>query len=663
MNQQNQPPLETAWQTLRANLEWSLGFGLIFVFCSDVRAKEALFRRADDLMRTQVRPFQRLPVRQASDLKNHLLPAAVSPSAAQVKMGMPLWLDLDGHPADPQWDSARDEFLYRLNERRASLTREHTRAVVLALPLDWTKRAAEAAPDLWTIRQPSVYLETSGRTVQPPLANPSATDVVTADNAHPTEYPAITAKTLPLAVRRWQDSIKSGIALTVWDSAEASEAALQAGHTAVAIDIAREAVAQVRQAIAAQGNTPERLRDLSISMNKLGDVALALRRLDEAQTAYAEGERLRRELIAEFGKTPERLRDLSVSMNKLGDVALALGRLDEAQKAYARGEQLSRELITEFDKTPERLRDLSVSSEKLGEVAQALGRLDEAQTAYAESERLRRELGTQFGNTPERLRDLSVSMKKLGNVAQALGRLNEAQTAYAEGERLSRELIDKFGKTPQRLRDLSVSMVKLGNVAQALGQLDEAKIAYVEGERLRRELITEFGKTPERLRDLSVSLNRLGNIAQALGRPDEAKNAYAESERLSRELTAEFGKTPDRLRDLSVSMNRLGNIAQALGRLDEAQTAYAEQISIARELLDAYGDSVPALEVMASGEHGLGEVMQQGGAGFAAQQHLRSALDIYQRLSAAMPHRSDYAENAQWIEATLQTIGLACAKG
>lgn len=423
MNQQNQPPLESAWQTIRANLEWTPGFGLIFVFCSDARAKEALFRRADDLMRTRVRPFERLPARQADDLKNYLLPAAVNPAAAQVKMGMPLWLDLDGHPADPQWDSARDEFLYRLNERRAGLTRENTRAVVLALPLDWIKRAAEAAPDLWTIRQPSVYLEPSGAAVRPAVASSSATDGVTADNAHPMEHSVNTAKVLPLAVRRWQDSIKSRTALTVWDSAEASDAALQAGHAAVALDIARQAVALIREAVGA------------------------------------------------YGKTPERLRELSVSISKLGDIALGLGRLDEAQ------------------------------------------------------------------------------------------------TAYAEGERLSRELI------------------------------------------------------------------------------------------------AEFGKAPERLRDLSVSKDRLGNIAKALGRLDEAQTAYAEQISIARELLDAYGDSVPGLEVMASGEKGLGEVMQQGGAGLAAQPHLRSALDIYQRLALAMPHESDYAENVQRMEAALQTISLASAGG
>jgi len=44
----------------------------------------------------------------------------------------------------------------------------------------------------------------------------------------------------------------------------------------------------------------------------------------------------------------------------MGDVASELGRLEEAQAAYAQGEKLARELIEEFGKTPERLRDLSL---------------------------------------------------------------------------------------------------------------------------------------------------------------------------------------------------------------------------------------------------------------------------------------------------------------
>ena len=102
--------------------------------------------------------------------------------------------------------------------------------MVLALPLNWTKRAAEAAPDLWTIRQPSVYLETSGATLQAPADTVndigSVADVETSDKSHTVEPLTTLEIALPTAVRRWQDSFKSGATLTVWDAAEASEAAL-----------------------------------------------------------------------------------------------------------------------------------------------------------------------------------------------------------------------------------------------------------------------------------------------------------------------------------------------------------------------------------------------------------------------------------------------------
>jgi hypothetical protein len=141
-------------------LEWAQEFGLIFVFCSDVHAKQALFQRANELMRARARPFQRPEAKEATALISRLLPSAINPASAQIEIGMPLWLDLDSHPGDPTWDQARRDFLYRLNERRAAMGREHSLTVVLVFPLDWTKQAAEAAPDLWTIRQPSIFLDT-----------------------------------------------------------------------------------------------------------------------------------------------------------------------------------------------------------------------------------------------------------------------------------------------------------------------------------------------------------------------------------------------------------------------------------------------------------------------------------------------------------------------
>ncbi len=154
-----QPPLEIAWQSLGTSLAWGDGFELILVFGSDEGAKQALWLRAHDELQAQGRaPFERPVVRQASDLTDQLLRLAVNPVGTQLLPDTPLWLDLDAYPGDATWDQARRDFLYRLNERRAALAREHRCVVVLALPPDWTKPVAEAAPDLWTIRQPSIYL-------------------------------------------------------------------------------------------------------------------------------------------------------------------------------------------------------------------------------------------------------------------------------------------------------------------------------------------------------------------------------------------------------------------------------------------------------------------------------------------------------------------------
>ncbi len=43
---------------------------------------------------------------------------------------------------------------------------------------------------------------------------------------------------------------------------------------------------------------------------------------------------IRRRLLARVGETPEALRDLSVSLNNVGKTAQALGQWDEARQAY-----------------------------------------------------------------------------------------------------------------------------------------------------------------------------------------------------------------------------------------------------------------------------------------------------------------------------------------
>ncbi|MEZ5574197.1 MAG: hypothetical protein R3F44_00575 [Candidatus Competibacteraceae bacterium] len=84
------------------------------------------------------------------------------------------------------------------------------------------------------------------------------------------------------------------------------------------------------------GDTPEVLRDLSVVLNKVGDAARALGRLEEAERAYAESLAVR-VLRQRLGDTPEVLRDLSVALERVGDAARGPGPAGGRRARLRRG--------------------------------------------------------------------------------------------------------------------------------------------------------------------------------------------------------------------------------------------------------------------------------------------------------------------------------------
>ena len=83
----------------------------------------------------------------------------------------------------------------------------------------------------------------------------------------------------------------------------------------------------------AELGTPEILRDVSFSLNKVGDIERARGDLDGALLKYEESLVIRRRLAEELG-TPESLRDVSVSLNRVGGIEQARGNLDGALSKY-----------------------------------------------------------------------------------------------------------------------------------------------------------------------------------------------------------------------------------------------------------------------------------------------------------------------------------------
>ena len=92
------------------------------------------------------------------------------------------------------------------------------------------------------------------------------------------------------------------------------------------------------------GNTTYR-RDLSVSFNKLADLALAAGRSGDAEALYRQSLQVRQELAdAEPGNTTYR-RDLSVSFERLADLAMRQGEGQEADQWVSRALQIRRRLV------------------------------------------------------------------------------------------------------------------------------------------------------------------------------------------------------------------------------------------------------------------------------------------------------------------------------
>ncbi|MCW5209629.1 hypothetical protein VU10_05520, partial [Desulfobulbus sp. US1] len=74
---------------------------------------------------------------------------------------------------------------------------------------------------------------------------------------------------------------------------------------------------------------------------------------EAAQKAYQESLSIRRRIIERVGETPESLRDLSVSLYKAGQISTELGKKEEARKNFQEGlhiaEALAKALPDQID--------------------------------------------------------------------------------------------------------------------------------------------------------------------------------------------------------------------------------------------------------------------------------------------------------------------------
>ena len=357
MNPASPLPADEAWEALRAQLEWRRGFGLFFLFAPHQGASKSLRERVTAWLQIRTLRVRQIKAASAQYLQRDMI-AALFHEAKQAPPETPLWIEAEEAPFDEQWNRARAVFLARLNERRGALEADLQGPLIIVLPLSYRQETRSIAPDLWHVRVWSGDL--------PALAVPEATSMAGISAEISGTLPAVRSSgqftndsRVDEALRAWQAALASaGSARTrihLGLGFEAFDRAFEAMQYSQATALAKELVTIARERSAPSDFGA--LRDLSVSLDKVGGVDQALGQYEAARSAYAESLGLCRKINAALGDTPQGLRDLSVSLNNVGDVDQALGQYEAARSAYAESLGLCRKINAD---TPQGIFDVAV---------------------------------------------------------------------------------------------------------------------------------------------------------------------------------------------------------------------------------------------------------------------------------------------------------------
>jgi tetratricopeptide (TPR) repeat protein len=360
-------------------------------------------------------------------------------------------------------------------------------------------------------------------------------------------------------------------------------------------------------------DSPDAMRDVSISLNKMGDYFLARAGngdIDQALADYNRGLELAVRAAAANPDSANATRDVAISQGKIGSALAVRAQPGDRTQAL---DYLARCLVTHearLKASPESTqaaRDVSVCLERMGDVLAARARkgdLDQAFEKFGRCLEIREAILKVDHDSAQVVRDLFVVVNKMGDLLMARKKPGDAEQALADYTR-SLELADKLMAanpgSAQEIRDVSICLNRLGEELPARNQPGDSDKAL---EYLNRSLTLAEGllaATPgwgQTARDVSVTLNKLGVFLSARGLEgdlDLALRHYARSLEICERIVKEDPTSRVAQRDVFVCLNRLGIFLYNHGKPENAELAlgYATRsLEMTEALLKADPDSV-----------------------------------------------------------------------
>ena len=293
----------------------------------------------------------------------------------------------------------------------------------------------------------------------------------------------------------------------------------------------------------ANPGSAEATRNVSVSLNALGELLAKRGQAGDADKALEYSTRslsLAEALLQTNPGSAEAARDVSVSLNRLGEFFAKRGQAGDADKAldyFTRSLDLRGTLLQTNPGSAEATRDVSFILAKLGDLLTSRGQAGDADKALGyftrDVELSEAMLQTNPGSA-EATRDVSVSLNTLAQFLATRGQAGDADKALGYFSRsllLAETLLQTNPDSAQATRNVSVSLNTLANFLAKRGQSGDVEKAlgyFLRSLDLREALLQANPGSAEATRDVVVSHYQMAGFANRLNdAKDETRHLRA----------------------------------------------------------------------------------------------------------------------------------------
>ncbi|MFT5468754.1 MAG: hypothetical protein ACI8UO_003866 [Verrucomicrobiales bacterium] len=291
-------------------------------------------------------------------------------------------------------------------------------------------------------------------------------------------------------------------------------------------------------------------RERSTMYNSRGDILLSQGKPADALLAYGASLSIRQQLLAELNpesnSAESRMlrRDISVSLEGVGDANLAVEDFNAARSAYDESLRIRQELV-KADQTGAAAADLGVSYAKMGDLDLATGATEDALSRYHAAQTVLEELAKEEPKNLARQRDASAGIARIGEAMLANGDSRGAYESYLAGVTRLEKLNSVFPGNAEIRSDLAKLLIRQGNLNLEFSENEAAAENLEKSEMIFEELVDRDPSNLALRRSLSYVRGNLAQVLDALGDahaetdPATALSNYRASLRESRRLDLE----------------------------------------------------------------------------------------------------------------------------